>query len=220
MGPKAASNLLEPAGAAPPDGATVAVTDGQAANVVVSLETLGQDLPGALEHLSVPSYLLDVAGVIRWVNPAAERIVGDVVGQQFTSVVPPEQKGRAREAFARKVIGSHTVTDGSFVVVNADGAHVGVDISSVPVHDGEHVVGVFGQVSGVREPPPEHPELHLTPRQADVLRLLEQGYSTTQIAEELQLSRETVRNHVRTLLRAVGARSRLEAVALVRASAA
>jgi DNA-binding NarL/FixJ family response regulator len=44
--------------------------------------------------------------------------------------------------------------------------------------------------------------------------LAERGRATTEIAEELQLSTETVRNHVRRLLRAVGAHSRLEAVAI------
>jgi len=56
----------------------------------------------------------------------------------------------------------------------------------------------------------------LTPRQAEVLRLLEHGRSTDQIAEELHLSRETVRNHIRHLLQALGVHSRLEAVALAR----
>ena len=49
-----------------------------------------------------------------------------------------------------------------------------------------------------------------------MLRLLERGRSTSEIADELHLSRETVRNHVRHLLQAVGARSRLEAVAVAR----
>ena len=78
------------------------------------------------------------------------------------------------------------------------------------------MVGVFGQVSNVLEEPIAHPELPLTPRQAEVLKLLERGRSTTQIAEELHVSRETVRNHVRHLLHALGATSRLEAVALAR----
>ena len=56
----------------------------------------------------------------------------------------------------------------------------------------------------------------LTPRQAEVLRLLEHGRSTDQIAEELHLSRETVRNHIRHILQALGVHSRLEAVALAR----
>jgi DNA-binding NarL/FixJ family response regulator len=41
-----------------------------------------------------------------------------------------------------------------------------------------------------------------------------QGHSTAQIANELHLSMETVRNHVRHLLRALGVHSRLEAVAV------
>jgi len=49
-----------------------------------------------------------------------------------------------------------------------------------------------------------------------VLRLLEQGRSTKQIAQELHLSSETVRNHIRHLLRALGVHSRLEAVAIAR----
>ena len=64
------------------------------------------------------------------------------------------------------------------------------------------------------EEPHAHPELHLTPRQAEVLELLERGRSTKQIADELQLSTETVRNHIRHLFRAIGAHSRLEAVAI------
>ena len=31
-----------------------------------------------------PSYAIDSSGVIRWVNPAALRLVGDVRGRQFT----------------------------------------------------------------------------------------------------------------------------------------
>jgi DNA-binding NarL/FixJ family response regulator len=49
-----------------------------------------------------------------------------------------------------------------------------------------------------------------------VLRLLQQGRSTDQIAAELSLSRETVRNHIRHLLRALGVHTRLEAVAVAR----
>jgi len=170
----------------------------------------------ALEHINVPSYMIDPAGVIRWVNPAALQIVGDVVGRQFTSVVAPEETRRAREIFARKILATSEVTDASVVVVDSVGSHVAVELSSVPLMDGDHVVGVFGQVTEIVEEPHTHPELHLTPRQAEVLRLLERGRSTNEIADELRLSRETVRNHVRHLLHAVGARSRLEAVAVAR----
>jgi DNA-binding NarL/FixJ family response regulator len=77
-------------------------------------------------------------------------------------------------------------------------------------------VGVFGQVAHIekRDDPPAHPAL--TPRQSEILRLLEHGQSTEQIATALHLSQETVRNHIRRLLRALGAHSRLEAVARAR----
>ena len=172
------------------------------------------NLEEVLEHINVPSYLIDTRGIVRWINPAARRIVGDVAGRQFTSVVAPENTLRARELFARKIVGGTSATDAGTVIIDRDGRRIGVEITSVPVLDGEHVVGVFGQVSDIVEEPHAHPELHLTPRQAEVLELLERGMSTKQIAQELHLSIETVRNHVRHLLRAVGAHSRLEAVAI------
>jgi PAS domain S-box-containing protein len=171
-------------------------------------------LDEVLEHVNVPSYVIDTSGVIRWLNAAARKVVGDVQGRQFTSVVAPEETQRARELFARKVVGTAKVTDAGVVLVGADGGRIGVEISSVPLVRGDHVVGVFGQVSDLVEEPHDHPDLSLTPRQAEVLRFLERGFSTSQIAEELQLSTETVRNHVRRVLRAVGAHSRLEAVAI------
>jgi PAS domain S-box-containing protein len=172
------------------------------------------DLEDVLEHINVPSYLIRPDGIVRWVNKAARRIVGDVVGRQFTSVVAPEDTRRARELFARKIIGGTSATDAGVTIIDRGGNRVGVEITSVPLFDGEHVVGVFGQVSDMVEEPHAHPELQLTPRQAEVLELLERGRSTKQIAAELHLSTETVRNHVRHLLRAIGAHSRLEAVAI------
>jgi PAS domain S-box-containing protein len=183
---------------------------------VDALRAMGADMESALEDVNVPSYVIDRSGIVRWMNRAARAIVGDHVGRQFTSVVAPEETRRARELFARKIVGNTKVTDAQVVVVDTAGQHLAVEISSVPLRQGEHVVGVFGQVSDVLEEPQSHPELHLTPRQAEVLRLLERGRSTAQISEELHVSRETVRNHVRHLLQALGASSRLEAVAVAR----
>ena len=183
-----------------------------------ALKAMGADLEGALDHVNVPSYVIDRVGVVRWMNRAARARVGDRVGRQFTSVVAPEDTRRARDLFASKILGNTEVTDAPVTVLDSDGGRVAVEISSVPLRQGEHVVGVFGQVSDLLEEPEPHPELHLTPRQEEVLRMLERGRSTVQIAEELHLSRETVRNHVRHLLRALGASSRLEAVAVARAS--
>jgi PAS domain S-box-containing protein len=177
-----------------------------------ALETASLD--AVLEHVNVPSYVLDSSGLVQWVNPAAERIVGDARGRLFTSVVASHESRRARELFAKKLAGTAPVTDAAITVVDAAGDRVSVEISSVPLIDGERVIGVFGQVSDVIEEPHPHPDLRLTPRQAEVLGLLERGRTTREIAAELHLSTETVRNHIQHVLRAVGAHSRLEAVAI------
>src|SRR5262245_42702183 len=113
---------------------------------VGALRAMGVDLEAALERVNVPSYVIDRAGVVRWMNEAARRLVGDRVGRQFTSVVAPEDTRRARELFARKIVGNSEVTDATFMVVDAEGKHLSVEISSVPLRRGEHIVGVFGQV--------------------------------------------------------------------------
>lgn len=178
---------------------------------------MGHDVTDALEKVRVPSYIVDRYGIVRWVNPAAEAIVGDVRGKQFTSVLSPEEARRAREVFARNISGTVERSDNEVVLVGSDGERVTVDISAVPLKDGEQVVAMFGQVVDIEidaAPAMAHP--HLTPRQTEVLRLLEHGRSTNQIAAELHLSTETVRNHIRHILRALGVHSRLEAVALTR----
>jgi PAS domain S-box-containing protein len=180
---------------------------------VTALRDSGGDLHRAMESVSVPTYLIDRTGVIRWVNPAAKRLVGDVRGRQFTSVVAPEETRRAREAFARKIAGTERVTDTGAVLLDANGDRVSVEISSVPFVEGHRIVGVFGQLWDIEEEPPHAPPPHLTPRQVEVLRLLQRGASTNQIARELHLSVETVRNHIRHLMRALGVHTRLEAVA-------
>jgi DNA-binding CsgD family transcriptional regulator len=177
---------------------------------------LGGDVEQALTGIPVPSYVLDTAGIVRWINPAAERLLGDVRGRHFTSVVGIEERTRARELFARKVLGTTSATEATSVLVSTGGARLVLDVSAVPLKDGERIVGVFGLLSGDAEGEPSTPPAHLTPRQAEVLLLLEQGRSTKQIAQELHLSPETVKNHVRNLLRALGVNSRLEAVAAVR----
>lgn len=57
----------------------------------------------------------------------------------------------------------------------------------------------------------------LTRRQREILYLLVEGIRVRQIATRLTLSETTVRNHIRAILRELGAHSQLEAVARARA---
>jgi PAS domain S-box-containing protein len=175
---------------------------------------LSPHIASGLDRVGVPSYVLDRHGRVRWMNQAALELVGDLRGQPATSIVAPEDRGRALDAFERKLRGEER-TDYDLHVIGPDGQRRRVGISSVPLGSSEHAVGVFGLAVPEkfdRPPDGEHP--HLTPRQNEVLRLLCAGASTEHMADVLHISRETVRNHVRHVLRALGAHSRLEAVAI------
>jgi PAS domain S-box-containing protein len=179
---------------------------------------VGGDVEQALENVGVPSYVLDTTGIVRWINPAAERLLGDIRGRHYTSVVAPEETRRARELFSRKVLGTSPATEATGFLVSTAGTRVAVELSAVPLRNGEQVVGVFGLIEQRADDKPTAPQPHLTPRQVEVLRLLEQGWSNKQIAAELHLSTATVKNHMRHLFQALGVNSRLEAVAAARAA--
>jgi PAS domain S-box-containing protein len=182
----------------------------------VRLEEIGGDVEAALERLRVPAYMIDRQGIIRWINPAAQEIVGDVQGRQFTSVLAPEERRRGREIFTRNLLGPPEGSDNRLVGLTADGERFQAEVSALPLVRGGHVVGVFGLTKDLEEEAPSPPPPELTPRQGEVLRLLERGRSTDQIATELHVSPETVRNHIRHLMKTLGVHSRLEAVAVAR----
>ena len=52
----------------------------------------------------------------------------------------------------------------------------------------------------------------LTPRETEVLRSLAEGYSTPEIADDLGITRNTLRTHIHNIMGKLGARSKLEAV--------
>lgn len=73
-------------------------------------------------------------------------------------------------------------------------------------------------VSKLMHPPVNaHTARHLTPRQYDLLRMLQQGLDNAAIARALNLSIKTVENHLTRLYRQLQVSSRLEAIAYMTA---
>ena len=76
---------------------------------------LGGDGEQALERRR-PELRSDKTGVVRWINAAAERLVGDVRGRHFTSVVAPEDSRRAASC-SPESLGTSPATEATGVLV-------------------------------------------------------------------------------------------------------
>jgi DNA-binding NarL/FixJ family response regulator len=88
-----------------------------------------------------------------------------------------------------------------------------VEADTVP--DVMRPVGQPAQDAGYQKAPDSLQAIGLTPRQGDVLGLLLQGKPNKLIARELNVSVETVKDHVAAVLRALGVSSRTQAVLAV-----
>jgi PAS domain S-box-containing protein len=177
------------------------------------------DVTRALEAVTVPAYVVDRQGRIRWLNRGALDVVGDRVGEPFTRTVAPEDVHLARTHFARKLIGEASGAEYSLRLLGRDGRRLAVRVSSAPVREGGEIVGVFGvaypappATAGDAAPEPAVHVPELTARQYEALALLADGLGTAAIAKRLGVAEETARNHIRALLRQLGVHSRLEAV--------
>jgi DNA-binding CsgD family transcriptional regulator len=173
------------------------------------------DLIQTLSQLGRPSLIVNREGRITWQNDAGRELFGDLVGRiAVASTVAPDHVASAQQQFERK-LGGVPFTDYAIDVITRNGRRVRAEISSVSIPGDDPERAVFA-VAWLEPEPLLGTEPALTPRQKDVLDLLAKGQSTEQIAAGLHLTTETVRNHIRHLLKALGAHSRLEAVVVAR----
>ena len=97
---------------------------------------------------------------------------------------------------------------------------LGLD-APLPPSEADTVPAVMRRLAEHAEPEPHQRKtvslesIGLTPRQTDVLALLLQGLPNKLIARQLNLSVETVKDHVAAVLRALGVSSRTQAVLAV-----
>jgi PAS domain S-box-containing protein len=166
-----------------------------------------------MDDLAAPAYLIDKDGRFSWLNRACIETFGDLRGRSFVDHVVPEHRQRGRTNFARKVVGNST-TVFDIDVFDRAGERITIRVTSAPLRREGEVVGVFGLAVPVAQAVVHSDSAldELTPRQQEVLRLLAEGLETPEIAKRLGVADETARNHIRALLRATGAHSRLEVV--------
>jgi PAS domain S-box-containing protein len=173
-----------------------------------------------VDSLAIPASLHDVKGRFVHVNEAAERASGKTnaqwLGRHFTEPLPPEARENVAAQFRRAVERGET-TDFETVFVDASGHLRGVRAQHLPLRSGDEIVGVLILAFDVRRPTAGpiglEPQPRLTPRQHEILDLIASGLSTSEIATQLAISPETVRNHLRSLFSELHVHTRLEAIA-------
>jgi PAS domain S-box-containing protein len=175
-----------------------------------------------IDGLHVPASVHDVDGRFVHLNAAAERASGRSreywLGRTYTDPLPADTRASVIAHF-RRAVEEGKPTDFETVFVDAVGIRRNVRAQQLPVWSGDTIVGVLILAFDARGGPSPlggSAPPGLTPRQREILELIDAGLSTVEIAERLTLSVETVRNHVRSLLTVLGAHTRLEAVVAAR----
>lgn len=170
-------------------------------------------------------YRLTEPAGIDFVSRSSERILGYRPEEFYAdsmlglAIVHPEDRERLEETCSRN-------PETPFIgrAIRKDGVVCWIERRQIVVDDEygrpQHLEATLRDISSVEDGKlgsgAQLEGIDLTPRQLEILRLLSAGESTDQIATQLFISRETVRNHIRHILRALRVHSRLAAVAKAR----
>jgi DNA-binding CsgD family transcriptional regulator len=153
--------------------------------------------------MPIPAWIHSRAGPVVWQNAASRELAGDRVDAPTSHARlpdPVEEVLRGRRQHA-------TIAARFF---NANGRPVAADATLAPLRSGDEIIGLVGLL---RRPASLREDVGLTARQHEVLVLLGEGLSTEEIASRLTVATETVRNHIRAVLRELGVTTRVAAVA-------
>jgi DNA-binding CsgD family transcriptional regulator len=181
-------------------------------------------LQGALEETSNAVLLFDSSGDIVYANPPADRLLS----RQTEDDLEVESSGqRPQPMFMRIWSMVEMVLDGratqlpwTSTLVLSDGSVLVCEIIRVDLAATDDRVGILALL----QPLPALPSLFLdafcarhriSPRERDVIGLLLEGLGTAEMADRLAISEHTVRDHLKSLYRKTGTKSRSELLSVV-----
>jgi DNA-binding CsgD family transcriptional regulator len=144
--------------------------------------------------------LFDADHIVTWVTPSAQERLGVSPG----SKLPPALAACASETGSAR---PHRDNDVVTAIVGDQPVQVRLVANAYPGLDALYVD---------RPRQPDRTalmrQLGITARQADVLMLLMQGHTSSEMAEHLAISRRTVESHLDSIYRRLGVRNRGEAI--------
>jgi len=162
-----------------------------------------------LGEMPIPAWIHSRAGAVVWQNAASRELAGDRVDPAALDE-PAASAGSVPEPLEDVLRGRREHVTLARTIPDAAGRPVAVDATLAPLRSGREIVGLVGLL---RRPARPQEQAGLTARQFEVLALLAEGLSTEEIARRLLVATETVRNHIRGVLRELGVTTRLAAVA-------
>jgi PAS domain S-box-containing protein len=158
------------------------------------------------------------------VNPAAVALLGrtreELLGtSSFANIAPAERRIAATQWRAFLESGEYS---GTRALVRPDGSEVEIDYAARLAVIGERRLAIFVSLASTDVPADapsgRAPAGSLTTREREVITLIAMGRETNEIAEQLHISSETVRTHVRNAMSKLGARTRAQLVAIALSS--
>lgn len=153
-------------------------------------------------------------------NEPACRLLGlssdELVGQTITEVTPPELRDQVPAMWERFL--TEGTLEGPYELVRSDGKRIEVTFSATAnVLRGLHLAMLVRVDAHEYEESPAGGERSVSPisrRERDVLRIVALGHTNAEAGEQLGISPETVRNHIRNARDRLGARTKAHAIAL------
>ena len=165
-------------------------------------------------------FIVDDERRVRDVNEAGCQLLGAprawIVGRPVTEFVPPEAQAQFEELWQSLI--TEGLQPGEFEVKLPDGRRQAIEYcATANIVPGQHLAIICSPLAAgklVVEAAEAIGPVSLTEREADVMALVALGRTTRQIAEELNISRETARTHTKHAMEKLGAHNRAHAVAV------
>lgn len=196
----------------------IEITLASVENVQITGSTDFSDgVPFSLDKLPPDVVILDINGSPETGIEMAKKIkqrLPNISVIMFTSNPDDNQLFKALQAQAAAYLSKEATSDEIINTVKC------VARGEYPINESlqdrpkvaEHVLEQFQELSLRREA--ETLISPITPRETEILQYIAQGYLNKQIAAELEISEQTIKNHVTSILRKLNANARTEAVVI------